>query len=163
MTHNISPSSGSLPSAVTVLVSFTACLAFFLDFFPCKKRNHGHKVENNSGVSDKRKDGGGATIEILCSTYDFASKNNNWASEPRHSNEHAQAKSIYKWNYTHCPRLPKWYRSYLQALFPSLSVYTITSSHFRTFRTTVCVILWYGIIWQAAPCTILHDSAAYAS
>lgn len=59
MTHNISPSSGSLPSAVTVLVSFTACLAFFLDFFPCKKRNHGHKVENNSSASDKRKDWGG--------------------------------------------------------------------------------------------------------
>lgn len=32
----ISPSSGSLPSPVAALVSFTAGLAFFLDFFVCK-------------------------------------------------------------------------------------------------------------------------------
>lgn len=48
--HNISPSSGSLPSAVTVLVSLTACLVFFLDFFTCMKRNSGHKGENNASV-----------------------------------------------------------------------------------------------------------------
>lgn len=58
VTHNISPSSGSLPSEVTILVSFTACLAFFLDFFPCKKRNNDHQVEKNPSVSDKRKEEG---------------------------------------------------------------------------------------------------------
>lgn len=57
VTHNISPSSGSLPSEASILVSFTACLAFFLAFFPCKKRNN-DQVEKNPSISDKRKEEG---------------------------------------------------------------------------------------------------------
>ena len=88
--HNISPSSGSLPS-VTVLVSFTDCLAFFLDFFTFKKRNIGHKVKitpvsltliprDLRKGAERRQKGYGACI--LSRTHDFTSKNSNWASDP---------------------------------------------------------------------------------
>lgn len=156
VTHNISPSSGSLPSEVSILVSFTACLAFFLDFFPCKKRNNDQE-EKNPSISDKRKEEGysGDAIQNIIShprtttgqqtpdTRTSMLRPNLFISETTSTVQDSLNGTGPIWKH----------HFYL--------TYTRTSPHFSTLRTVCHMKGWTS--HRPIPNALLQDSAAHSS